>query len=299
MQTERTTMPGLALAIIYLGSAIFLGIWLAWLLFVVTDYPYTKLLSRSILFFAALGLVPMWRYLGLSWVEIGMAPMSNKRPSGWLRYLSVPYALALVFVIPVMFFFLVVGFRVVDPDFVFFDASFFGMLLVLFLSAALVALFEEVLFRGVMFTALRRSTSFAATALITAAVYALVHFLEPADISITEVSWLTGFLRVGDAFSGLQVVPEQWDAVLCLFLLGILFAWVRERFDLWSCIALHAAWVFALRFYKELTVRDIVNVYRPWVGEYDNFTGNLVSFWLVFAFVLLALYRQWRVALSH
>ncbi len=297
MHADRRTIPGLVLAVIYLGGAILLGIVLAWVLFLLTEYTYTKLLSRSILLVAAIGLIPMWRYLRLSWVEIGLDLTTRDDALAWIKYLCVPYALAILFVVPVMFFFLVVGFRVVDVDFVFFDAPFFGMLGVLFISSALVAVFEETLFRGVMFTALRRTASFTTTALVSALVYALVHFLEPADISITQVDWSTGFVRVTDAFAGLNAVPQQWDAFLCLFLLGILFAWVRERFDLWCCIALHAAWVFALRFYKELTIRDIVNIYQPWVGEYDNFTGNLVSFWLIFAFVLLALYRQWQTEL--
>jgi hypothetical protein len=59
--------------------------------------------------------------------------------------------------------------------------------------------------------------------------------------------------------------------------------------SLLPCIAMHAAWIFFLRVYKEMTGRD---VYSPWgwlVGEHDNFTGVVVAIWLL---ILIIFY--WR-----
>ena len=76
--------------------------------------------------------------------------------------------------------------------------------------------------------------------------------------------------------------------------LGILLCWVRERAGLWWCIGLHIAWVFAIRVYKELTVRDIVNPYVGWTGAYDNFVGHAVTLWLVFLAVVIILVGMHR-----
>jgi len=41
-------------------------------------------------------------------------------------------------------------------------------------------------------------------------------------------------------------------------------------------------------------VRDVVNPYQGFVGTYDNFVGHVVSIWLLFIFVVLALHREAR-----
>ena len=47
----------------------------AWLVADSLDYPYLKILSRAVLLFAALGLIPLWRSAGLSARAIGLTPM--------------------------------------------------------------------------------------------------------------------------------------------------------------------------------------------------------------------------------
>ena len=90
-----------------------------------------------------------------------------------------------------------------------------------------------------------------------------------------------------------ELIQFALESFFALFLLGLLFSWVRERFSLWACISLHAVWVMSLRIYKELTVRDVVHPMREWVGEYDNFLGEATAFWLIFCFVVIALRQQW------
>ena len=189
---------------------------------------------------------------------------------------------------------IVVGFRVWDTSVEVASAGFAGQVMVIFVSAWLVAVFEETLFRGVLHTGLRRAYGFASTAVVVAGLYAAVHFIRPEQA--LEPGWFAGFAALGQAGAQLVSLSGDLDSFIALFLLGLLFSWVRERFSLWACIGLHAVWVFALRVYTELTVRDVVHPLRSWVGEFDNFNGELTAFWLLFCFVVLALHQRWRAS---
>ncbi len=125
-----------------------------------------------------------------------------------------------------------------------------------------------------------------------------MHFLDADRITDDGHTWYAGFAHVWTAFAGLAEPARFVDSFLALFLLGVLLCQVRARMGLWWCIGLHAAWVFSIRVYKELTVRDIVNPYQSWVGDYDNFVGHLVSVWVLFLFVLMSLYRSHRKELA-
>lgn len=280
---------GALLLLGYLLAVALLGSVLGWTLAQFLDYPFIKVLSRSMLLVAALGLVPLWRLSGLSARGIGLdRAQLQGRVS---QQFAIPFLAGLLVVAPVMLFFSVVGFRVWDTTTVI-DGAFLLRMLGFLASACLVGLFEETLFRGVFFSAVRARAPFLYAACLSSIFYAAVHFLTPEQGAET-VSIGAGLMLVVEAFAGL-FGRSLWDAWLALFLLGVLFCWVREHVSLWACMALHAAWVFALRLYKEVTVRDIVNPYREWVSDYDHFVGELVIVWLVFCFVLIALQRCYR-----
>ena len=269
----------------YLLAAVSAASISAWLLSSVLDYAYVKLLSRSLLLFLAIGLIPLWRAAHLSAVDIGLSPI---RAGHMVK--AYPYGLALV--MPLMLFFIVVGFRVWDDRVDYAGADFWRFVIAAISSGLLVAVFEETLFRGVLYTVLRRSGSFARTAGIVGVLYALVHFLGAGETVEGTVSWYTGYAHVGSAFSGLTNPGAYLDSFVSFFLIGVLLCLVRQSLGLWWCIGLHAAWVFAIRLFKEMTVRDIYSPYQALVGDYDNFIGYLVLIWLIFIFVVLALYRS-------
>ena len=143
-----------------------------------------------------------------------------------------------------------------------------------------------------MVTGAARAYGFASAAVLTSFFYALVHFLEaPQEIAPEAIAWYTGWPHALTALLPLLSPKVYWDSFVALFLVGLLLCWVRREIGLWRCIALHAAWVFAIRVFKEGTVRDIVNPYIGWVGTYDHFVGHLVSVWLLFVFLVLVLNR--------
>ena len=97
---------------VYLFCAATLGSILAWMLHGLIDFSYEKILSRGILLFAAVGLVPMWRLAGLNRRSVGWVPVQP-------RHVLHAYPLGIAMVVPLMLFFLVVEFRVIDPRLVF------------------------------------------------------------------------------------------------------------------------------------------------------------------------------------
>ena len=286
-------MRGVALAGVYLFGAMVAASLLAWVLSPWLqgsfDLQYEKILSRAVLLFCALGLVPLWRLAGLDAKQIDLLPAAPR--SAVIAMLPG----ALLVVVP-MAFFLIVEFRVWDDRVAIASVAFAGMLAGLAGSSLLVALFEEVLFRGLLFSAFRRHSGYLFSALAVSGLYAAVHFLgRAADLPAPDhVAWYTGIVVVVHAFANLGGELSQWDSFLSLFLLGLLFAWVREQHGLWVCIGLHAAFVFMIRLFKELTVRDVVNPYAATTGSYDNFVGHAVSVWLIFLFVVIALYGNYR-----
>ncbi|XOV81943.1 MAG: lysostaphin resistance A-like protein [bacterium] len=281
----RATSTALALIAAYLFAAATAGSVLAWLLHDVLDYEYIKILSRAILLAAALGLIPLWRIAGLTAADLQLRPID-------FSAVLQSYPLGLLIVAPLILFFLVSGFRVPDDRIDFADADIWQFVLIALLSGLLVGIFEETLFRGVLFTVLRRSVGFVLSAGVVGVLYSGVHFLDAQAIEGIQVHWYSGYIHVWTAFSGLASPAGYWDAFVALFLLGVLFCWIREHVGLWWCIGLHAAWVFAIRMFKEVTVRDIYNPFEVMVSSYDNFVGMLVSFWLLFIFVVLWLARR-------
>ena len=277
--------------LVYLAVTIVGGVSFAWLIHDWLPFTYERILSRSVLLFAAVGLIPLWRKLSLNAAEIGLAPIN--------RQIVIPgYLLGLLLLGPLILFFTVTGFRVSNTAIDFAAWDWWRFLIIAFVSAWLVGVFEETLFRGVFFGRLRQSRSFGVAAVVSSLVYASVHFVRaPDDVVHESINFVTGFVMVSQAFSGLTVLSDIWDSFLALFLLGILFCVIRQRFGLWACIALHSAWVFGIRTFKELTVRDVVNPFAGWVGSYDHFVGNLVTAWLLFIFVVLALRQQYQTQL--
>ena len=263
----------------FLSLILLISSFFSWLIVDELAFSYDRIFSRSVLFLIALSLVPLWRMAGLDAHSVGLHRPSTKSLLRW-------FLAAAIVVLPVVLFFFVTGFRVRDTTVAFDSSVFLLLLLNLFISSWLVGFFEEVLFRGVMFAA-AKSTLMAA--ILTSGLYALVHFIESPDVMIAKVGAFTGFVYVWEAFSGLAGIAKDLGSFATLFLIGLMLCWVRTRYGLWACVAIHASWVFVIRTVKESTVRDIVNPFAGWVGSYDNFVGPMVFFWLVFIIVMIHL----------
>lgn len=118
------------------------------------------------------------------------------------------------------------------------------------LPAITAALFEEVIFRGIMLGIWLRSTKPLAACIGTAAIFGFLHFLDPpAGFEIANPSApLAGFQLLGGILLNYANPVFFITDFATLFAVGMILAWCRVRTrGLWFPIGLHAGWILAFR----------------------------------------------------
>jgi hypothetical protein len=139
------------------------------------------------------------------------------------------------------------------------------------LTAVIVAILEEILFRGTLFGILRKVQSWPVALVLSSVVYALAHFLKKAD-SPVHIDWLSGLTLLPKMFQG---GPQFIPAVLTLFVAGAILALAYQRTGtLFFSMGLHAGWIFWLKFYGFLTLETTGA--NPFIWG----TDTLVDGWL-------------------
>jgi uncharacterized protein len=248
----------------------------AWLLVsVVSVEPVHRVMNRVAMLLALIGLVYLTRRLGLtSRTALGYG---LSRPE-FLRQLAVGWVCGLALMAPLVV--LLVGFDIRTPK----DAMAGGVLALVggaLLSGFVVAFIEETFFRGVLFTAVARTSGAAAAIVAPSLLYASLHFLGgklrvPAD----EVSWLHGFTVLGKLFERYTDPLAFIDSFIALFALGVLFALVRLRTGaIAACIGMHAAGVAVIAILRATTQVQPTAPYSDWVGAYDGVIGWAALLW--------------------
>jgi membrane protease YdiL (CAAX protease family) len=150
-------------------------------------------------------------------------------------------------------------------------------------AAAVVAVMEEILFRGGAFGGLRKFFYWPLALVASSLLYALVHFLHRADFA-GAVNWSSGLVllpRMLDGFVDFQaLVPAFFNLTLVGVLLGLAY---QRTGNLYFSIGLHAGWVFWLKTYGAFTVATP----RASAGFWG--TGKMIDGWLAL-FVLVAVF---------
>jgi membrane protease YdiL (CAAX protease family) len=139
------------------------------------------------------------------------------------------------------------------------------------LSALVVAMLEEFVFRGVILGFLRQALGNGLAIFGSAVIFAGLHFLNlPSSQSTEEIPrWWSGL----DSFYTMGRTLPPWPimawAVGTLVLAGIILAWMTTRTgSLWASIALHACWIFGQQFFNSITsYRHIpADAFLPFAG---------------------------------
>ncbi|MEY4200246.1 MAG: hypothetical protein RLZZ265_1986 [Verrucomicrobiota bacterium] len=135
------------------------------------------------------------------------------------------------------------------------------------LTAGVVALMEEFLFRGVIFGALRQSASLLAAIVTSAVIYSGLHFLARVEHP-GAVAWYSGLMLLPRMLEGMLAPGNLWPAGLTLAVGGAALALAYQRTgSLWFSIGLHAGWVFWLKVFKSLTVPGLKPGGALWGSE--------------------------------
>jgi membrane protease YdiL (CAAX protease family) len=249
------------------ASALTYPVWL--LVGFISIEPVHRVMNRIAMLIALIGLVILTRKLGLSDRET----MGYGVPrSQFVRQLIAGWLSGFLLMTPLVIFLLGLDIRDVRPGFK-------GEWLTLFLSGAVsglaVAFIEETFFRGVLFSAVQRTSGVAAALIAPSILYASLHFLGgrlrvPPD----EVSWEHGFLVLARLFERYAQPLTFADSFLALLMLGVLLALIRWRTGaIAACIGLHAAGVCTIAMLREATSVNTTAEHAEWVGSYDGVIG--------------------------
>ena len=269
---------GLLVAALLVASALTYPAWL--LVATVSVEPVHRVMNRLAMLFALIGLVFLTRKLGLSdrqSMGFGMPP------SQFARQLLIGWLAGAALMIPLIAFLFGLDIRELKSD----AENVSAILLEGLISGLIVALIEETFFRGVLFSALQRTSGALAAALAPSVLYASLHFLGgklrvPAD----EVTWEHGFIVLSRLFERYSQPLAFVDSFMALVMLGVLLAVVRLRTGaIAACIGLHAAGVCAIAVMRKMSFVEPTAVHGAWVGTYDGVIGWAALLW--FATIVL------------
>lgn len=240
------------------------------------ETDFQKFFNRGVLIAALALLWPTIRWLQIGHVrELGL-----ERDQRWWKRLAAGFliAAALVFALGVAYVSMDI-YRWKRTDLP------WGRLPTIMLSAIVVALLEEGLFRAGILGLFRRSLSARAAVLWTSIIFAAVHFLKPDDeVKVSQVTWLTGFEMIPHTFHQFSEPLLLLGGFTTIFVLALMLGdlTVRTR-SLWMAIGLHAGVVFAKMSFSKFTKRK--EEYLPWVGEELQIglvpVGVLLIIWLL------------------
>jgi uncharacterized protein len=199
----------------------------------------------------------------------------------WRRFLTVSLAwgaLGLATAGVGAGFLLATHLRIVSPDFVPTLRNFARIFGIGVLSGVAVALIEETVMRGAMHTAIERESGPWAAALLTAPLFAVLHFTAKSRIAPEDIGWGSGFDLLLRSFSPLGSPSLVFDSFLSWLIVGLILSLTRVLTgNIAVAIGLHAGWVVVLRMLQEATTSGEAPAYAFWVGRFDG----LLGYWLV------------------
>lgn len=272
-------MRGASVAGLYLFVSLLFGSLLAEILYAFLSYPFDRVLTRSVLLVMAVLLVPLSKIV--SGETLGLTP-----EKGIVREFLSSFSIGLVVLIVPVFAFLLMDLRSVHWVLDIEPALVFPYLLLGVFVAGLIALFEEILFRGFLYGALRDKYGQLFAIVLSSALYSCAHFLKPFENAQYTPGWSAGFNYLSDSLDNAFSFDHQWDARLSLMLLGCFFCLIRNRLGLFWCIGFHAAFVFGITLTREFTSVNLQSDFLVLISSYNEFIGHFVSVWL---FLLIGL----------
>ena len=279
------------LLVVFVGSAL-LAPWLYWLaqsaIPKLAQQPFHRFVHRSLLVLALAGLYPLLRSLGArTLADVGLV-----KPTGQWRKLFSGLGLGFFSLALVAAVALIAGARSWPEHLTL--AKVVGRIFSAGLSAGVVAVVEEILFRGGIFGGLRRVCGWRLALVVSSAIYAVVHFFARTSDPQT-VTWLSGLDQLGLMLGGFT----DWQGVIPGFfnltLAGAMLAFAFQRTtNLYFSIGLHAGWIFWLKLYAALTTE--VSGVNIWLWG----SSKLIDSWLALGVLALTfLIMPWLPALRE
>lgn len=275
----------LYLAAVFLGGAL-LAPWLygltQWgsahwdLLKPLAGHPFHRFVSRSFLFLALAALWPLASALNMGkparwgWSDV---------PGKWFG-LAFGFGLGLASMAVLVGLALMMGARELGA------AHSVMQLLVHFLktigTAAIVAVIEETVFRGMVLGSFRQGMGIMPALMASSAVYSLVHFFQRLQTPST-LDWTSGLAMLPGMLRGFVDWQMLVPGFINLFLVGLILGWAFIKTgNLYLSAGLHAGWIFWLKYYGYLTLATTSA--NPWIWG----TNKLVDGWVAMPILVAA-----------
>lgn len=147
------------------------------------------------------------------------------------------------------------------------------------IGGLLIGLIEEIFFRGAQVTAITRSGGgIMMAAALTSLFFAALHFIDMHEVKLDQTHWLSGFELLSGSLHKFSS-SEIWGAFLALTAAGVFLTLIRlHEGHIFTCIGIHAGWVFIIKLTKHLTEPNEQHEWRFIAGYYDGITGYLAFF---------------------
>lgn len=251
------------IAVVFVGGAL-LAPWLYWLAHFVahefpqlashpffakiTHSPFHRYVDRALLGLALIGLWPLLRSLGI----ISLKGVGLVSPAGQWKKLGGGFLLGFISLAVVAVIALSAHARRVNASIA--PERLGEKIIGVVLTAIVVAVLEEILFRGALFGSLRRIFHWVFALVLSSMVYAITHFMQSATVH-GPVTWLSGLALLPQMLRGFGDVHAVIPGFFNLTLAGMILALAYQRTgNLYFSIGLHAGWIFWLKSYGILTL---------------------------------------------
>lgn len=269
---------------LFVVLAFFVGAILAYPLKLLLD-PALGLAYRKYLTYATLigGLFISGIYLQiynlLSFKAFGYSGKFSKFIKGMLG--GFIYGIMIMLLIETLLFLL--GIHVLDTNRSYTFNALSLLLVKALVAGLLIAIIEESIFRGALFSGLYKKTGAVITVFFSSMVYSAVHFIRYRDLPPdTDIGWFTGITMMPEAFRRFS----EWsilDYFLTLFIFGVLLGLLRLRHkSIAACIGVHAGIVMLIKIADYFTNRAHDSNFEYLVSQYNSTFG-----WLSFIVILL------------
>lgn len=219
---------------------------------------FRRYFHRGVLISALVLLWPVTRWLGISKVRaLGLEPNSCRKPDVVAGFACSFLTVALLGVILLGAGML--GWNAQTP---------WHALGKIAVSAVVVSILEEWLFRGAILGLLARTLPESVALAATSALFSIVHFLKPlGPPPVTgNIHWLSGFALLPDALSRFKDPSLVAGGFVTLFCIGWILGWARLRTrSLAMPMGLHTGWILGVMGLEKITRRTVASM-LPWFG---------------------------------
>lgn len=160
-------------------------------------------------------------------------------------------------------------------------------------SATVVAILEEILFRGGILGALKKVYGWNKAILISSAVYSIVHFFQKLD-NFPDVHWYSGFVALGMMLRGFVDFNSLIPGFLNLFIAGALLGlFYKITGNIYFSIGVHCGWIFWLKSYKFFAIFD-----RQYSRQLFG-SDKLIDGWMTFIVLFLVIIAVLKIKKMH